>query len=346
MRRSDFPRPDEGRGGFVLAFVVFMLFAISVTGATGYMMVASEWEMSKHSGQGAEALTVARAGLERFVAEQIGAVGDSVSYALGDGVALVTTRKLYEQDSVTHVYYVRSQGTVEDIFSPNAPASRTVGGYAIHHKRPLAHHAAAMISTNTINVGNGGVVDGYDQSNLPDCPGGGASAITGAIATITATEDVGSALQGSPEWESWPGGSSEMLDSIGLRWDVLSDPDFPVEFENTLPNFGSIPSDSFPIVRYTGWVFANFTGRGLLIIDGVFDQGSSFNWKGIVLAKHVDDIIEGDLDGILVGGLDGPNMYSVIDFRTALEYHSCDVYAANETLSYMELLGNTIFEAN
>ena len=75
-----------------------------------------------------------------------------------------------------------------------------------------------------------------------------------------------------------------MLDSIGLRWDVLSDPNFPVEFENTLPNFASLPADSFPIIRYTGWVMANFTGRGVLIIDGMFDPSSSFDWDGIVLA--------------------------------------------------------------
>ena len=127
---------------------------------------------------------------------------------------------------------------------------------------------------------------------------------------------------------------------------MLSDPDFPVEFENTLPNFGSLPADSFPIIRYTGWVFANFNGRGVLIIDGVFDPGPSFRWHGIVIAKHIDDIVQGHLDGLLIAGLDGPNMYSTIDYRTRSHYHSCDVYAANETLSYLELLENTIFDVN
>jgi hypothetical protein len=338
--------PRDERRGFVLAFVVFMLFAISVTGATGYMMVASEWEMSNHSGQGAEALTVARAGLERFVAEQIGAVGDSVSYALGDGVALITTRKLYEQDSLTHVYYVRSEGTVDDIFSPNSPARRVVGGYAVHHKRPLAHHAMVMIGANRIDVANGGEIDSIDRDNAVTCTGGGATPITGAIAAITVTEADANDIQGVPDWEIWSGGSSEIVDSIALRWDVLSDPDFPVEFENTLPDFGSIPSDSFPIIRYTGWVYANFTGRGLLIIDGVFDPGSSFTWDGIVLAKHTDDIIQGHLDGFLVAGLEGPNMYSTVDYRMRTHFHSCDLNGANETLSYMELLENTIFEGS
>ena len=219
----------------MVIFVVFMLFAISVMGATGYIVVSSEFQMSKYDAQGAEALTVARAGLERFVAEQIGVVGDSVSYALGDGVALVTTRKLFAADSVTDYYYIRAEGTVADIFSPNTPARRIVGAYAIHRKRPLAHHAAVMIAATRIDVANGGQARGIDQNSSGDCQGGGASDITGAIATTTVTEASGSDVEGSPQWETWSGGWSAMLDSIGLRWDVLSDPNFPVEFQNTLP---------------------------------------------------------------------------------------------------------------
>jgi hypothetical protein len=336
----------RGRDGFVLAFVVFMLFAISVTGATGYLVVSSEFQMAKYSGQGSEALAVARAGLERFIAEQIGVVGDSVSYALGDGVALVTTRKIFARDSVTDMYYIQSEGTVDDFFSPNTPARRLVGAYAVHHRRPLAHHAVVMIGANRIDVDNGGEIDGIDRDNSLTCSGGGASSITGAIARVTVTEDDSDDIEGSPEFETWAGGWSEMVDSAGLRWDVLSDPNFPVEFENTLPNFGSLPADSFPIIRYTGWVFANFTGRGVLIVDGVFDPGSSFQWDGIVLAKHVDDIIQGHLDGLLVAGMEEPNMYTTVDYRTQSHYHSCDVYAANETLSYLELLENTIFDVN
>ena len=58
------------------------------------------------------------------------------------------------------------------------------------------------------------------------------------------------------------------------------------------------------------------------------------------------DIIQGYIDGILVAGFDGPNMYDNVEFRTDVNYHSCDVYRANESLSYMELLPNTVFEVN
>lgn len=78
----------------------------------------------------------------------------------------------------------------------------------------------------------------------------------------------------------------------------------------------------------------------------MFDPGPSFRRHGIVLAADVDDITQGPLDGLLVGGLDGPNTYSTIDYRTQSHCHSCDVYAANETLSYLELIEDTVFEAN
>lgn len=334
------------RGGFVLAFVVFMLFAISVAGITGYLLVSSEFELSKYSGEGAEALTVARAGLERFAAEQIGAMPDTTSYALGDGVAVVTARKLFAEDSLTDTYYLRSEGTVADIFSPASPARRVVGGYAIHHRRPLVPHATVLIATDVINVHDAGEIHGWDYKTSSDCAGGGASTIPGGVARLSVMEGVAADIEGSPETELWPGGWSEIVDSVGLRWDVLKDPSFPVDAVNTLPDFGAIPADSFPVVRYTGWVTATFTGRGVLIIDGVFDPAAGFSWDGIVLAGQIDDIVEGFIDGILVAGLDGPNMYSAIDFQLDVDYHSCYVYAANESLSYLELLPNTIFEVN
>ena len=203
-----------------------------------------------------------------------------------------------------------------------------------------------MIAASTLTVDNGGQANGVDLNNGTDCPGGGANDITGGIATFTVNEGAGNPVQGNPDFETWGGGWSAMLDSIGLRWDVLTDPDFPFEFQNSLPSFGSIPADSFPIIRYTGWVGAGFSGRGVLIVDGVFDPWSSFSWDGIVIAQHVDDIVQGQIDGMLIAGLNGPNMYATVDFRMDTRYSSCNVYAANETLSYLELMPNTIHEVN
>ena len=64
-----------------------------------------------------------------------------------------------------------------------------------------------------------------------------------------------------------------------------------------------------------------------------------------MLAGSTDDVISGDIDGMLLGGLDGANPYSVVDFRMDVEHHSCNRYAAGRALSYLELVDDTIFEA-
>ncbi len=348
-RRTSTDRPaphvtDARRGGFVLAVVIFMLFAISVAGMTGYLLVSSEHELSRYSGQGAEALTVARAGLERFVAEQIGAVPDTVTYALGEGVAVVTPRRLFTRDPRTDVYWVRSEGTVEDIRLPATPARRVVGAYAVHHRRPLTPYATAMIGADDVHVSGTGEVHGWDHNTSADCAVGGAPTLPGVLARLGVTMGSADDIDGDPDFLLWSGGASEIADSLDLRWDVLTDPNFAVDAVNSLPDFGAIPADSFPVVRYTGWVTASFTGRGLLIIDGVFDPTTSFNWDGIVVAGEIDEIVQGYIDGILVAGMDGPNSYSSIDFQMDVNYHSCLVEAANESLSYMELLHHTIAE--
>lgn len=336
----------DDRRGFVLAFVVFVLFAISVAGVTGYLVVSSEFTLSRYSGQGAEALIVARGGLERFVAEQIGVVPDTASYALGDGVAVVTTRRLHTIDSLTHVYYVRSEGTVDDVLSPDTPARRAVGAFAIQHRRPIGQHGTVIIAADNIDVNGSGEIRGWDHQNATQCAGGGADALPGAVARLGVTEDAADAVEGSPEYELWSGGWSEIVDSVDIRWDVLTDPQFPVDYENSLPDYGTLPADSFPVIRYTGWTSAGFQGRGVLIVDGVFDPAPAFSWDGIVLAGAVDDLIEGYVDGIVIAGLDGPNPSSTINFRLDVNYHSCYVYGANESLSYLELLANTVSEVS
>ena len=339
----------ERRRGFVLAFVVMMLFAISVAGATGYMVVRSEFMMAKHSAQSAEALAVARAGLHRFVAEQLGVLGDSVLYAIGNGIVTVTTRKVMEQDSITHVYYIRSEAKVSDVFSEEIPATRVVAAYAIHHVRPLAHHGAVVVAADRIDLGGGGTdAHGVDSSTVGDCAGGGAATITGGI---TLRDVKGGNVQGNPNEEDW-GTFQALYDSIGLRWDVLSDSTFLVDFHTTTPpDFGALPADSYPVTRYPGSNSFNssWNGRGVLIVTGTFHADNSFRWEGLILAGGVSSAasnVDGEVRGMLVMGLNGDNTADDIGWRLDTYYYSCNVYKANESISYLELIENTVFEAH
>ncbi len=331
-------------GGFVMISVLLMLFAISIAAVTGYMAVSSEFSMSNHAKEGAEVIAVAHGGMQQFLAEQTGGVGDSVVYPIGLGIAIVTSRKLMEKDSLNHLYYLRSEGTLNDVRVPGAPiARRVVGAFAWHRLSPMAHRAAVIMSADEIFARNGGDIEGYDHSTPTDCPGGGTSGLTGAIAK----ERVRGNVDGNPDEEYREWVISDMADSLGLRWDVLQDPSFDFEFDGSPPNFASLPSDSFPMVRYQGDLAptGSWSGRGVLVITGEFDSRSGFSWKGIVLAGSTDDGLDGDVEGMLILGLEGPNPYTGVDVRMDVEYNACYVYAANKTLSYLELVDNTIFEA-
>jgi hypothetical protein len=343
-------RRDVGRGGFVLVFVVMMLFAISVASATGYIVVNTEFDMARSSDEGAEALSVARAGLHRFVAEQLGVVGNDVSYATGTGTAVVTARRLGVVDSDTDLYYIRSEGAVSNIFTPSSPARRTIGAYAYHHRRPLPNLGALVVTSASAGAGSSGVdgiVTGNDQNGNSDCAvaAGAGPDIAGAIAR-TSTVSSGT-LQGSPAGSTL-GSYTAIYDSVGLRWDVLSHPSFPVDFVNVQPNWATIPSDSFPVIRVTTTPFtgAGWDGRGVLIVTGELDVTSSFYWDGIILAGAMDDIHEGHIDGLVVGGLNAQNPKSPVVFESGgwVRYYSCTVWDANESLSYLELLADTEWE--
>ncbi len=344
MRHTSAPEPS--RGGFVMFFVLLMLFAISVTGVTGYLVVNSEFSMSNHAREGAEVISIAHGGMQRFLAEQTGVVGDSVVYTIGLGIAIVTSRKLMEEDSLNHLYYLRSEGTLNDIRTPGAPvARRVVGAFAWHRLNPLPHRAAVIISSHEIDAddGGGGDVDGDNHSWSGQCPGWAADDITGAIAEGHVEGDV----DGTPDYETRDWVLTDMADSLNIRWDVLQDPDFEIELDVTAPpNFGAMPLDSFPLVRYQGNLApgSSWSGRGVLVVTGMFDPTSSFNWDGIVLAGSTDDIIQGRIAGMLFGGFDGPNPYDEVDVLMDIDYNPCYVYAANRALSYLELVDHTIFD--
>ena len=334
----------SSRDGFAIAFVVLMLFAISISAVTGYMIVASEYSMSNHAKEGAEVTAVAHGALQRFLADQSGEVGDSVAYVMGWGNAVVTSRKLMEQDAFNHLYYLRSEGTLSDFRTPGAPAARKiVGALAWHRLSPLPHRAAVIISADEIAAERGGKIDGRDESLSTDCAGGGTAGITGGIAKSR----IDGAVNGNPREETWSWGFEGMADSLGLRWDVLQNPSFPVEFDGSPPNFASLPADSFPLVRYQGNLSpgSSWSGRGVLVITGRFDPSSGFDWKGIVLTGSTDVELDGIIDGMLVGGLDGPNPESIVEVRMDVDYNACYVHAANRALSYLELVDNAIFEA-
>lgn len=343
-----------------MAVVVFLLFAIGMAGAAGYQLVRLEWDMAVQNSEANEALAVATAGLQRFMGESYGVPGDSVSYFIGDGTAVVRTRLLASFDSVTDLYLVRSEAEVQNPVYPESPARRVVSQYALLHKDPIGLSAALVAPTGTLTIGKGGSITGFDASTAADCTGGGVVDLPGTALTVAPGGGGGGGKGGKSggfavDTADITGTTdyidlrdfAEVYDSARVRWDVVSDAGFSIRDDGSPPNFGAIPADSYPVVRATGNLNAgsSWAGRGVLIVPGDFGTGNNFDWDGIVLAGGAGRI-DGPgstIDGLLIVGLDDSIASLTID-RTTITYHYCHALAAMRSLAYLEPLEQTWWE--
>jgi hypothetical protein len=324
--------------------VVFLLFAVAVAAATGYQVVSSEFAMARQNRDSQEALAVARAGLQRYLGETVGVVGASVSYAIGNGIATVTARKVLEQDPLNHLYYILSEGRVDDPRTPLLPAKRSVATYAWHRVAPITQKAAFWMG-GAVRPGDGFLVRGADDATAT-CYGSGTKGGVFAGGQIRS----GGSISGSPATEGNVGFST-FYETVGVRWDVLTNPSFPVDYEGSYPNFSVLPADAYPVIRFSGdhqtpaW---GVSGRGVLIVTGRLTIRSDFVWDGIVLAGAVARVRDWHypyVRGMFIGGLNGSTAevrFDSGDFR----YDSCRAYAANRSLSYLEVVSGTLFEVN
>lgn len=329
-----------------------MLFAIGVAATAAYQVVSTEFTLSTSTRDSETALSVARAGLQRFLAESLGTVGDSVSYAIGSGVATVTTRQLVKQDSLDYLYYIRSEGTVTDVGTPASPARRAVGTYAWLRMSPVKHKAAVMMAATSVwYLYSGTVANGYDQASAYTCSGGGTAGVAGTASAGTVTLYGGGYTTGNPAARNFST-KTAVIDSAGIRWDVLKDPNFPVEFDNAPPqDWSKIPSDSFPVVRKIGDLATTngdgWSGHGVLIVTGQLSIGSGFSWQGIILAGSMSVVgfTSPYIQGTLISGLNGADG-TVYIYSGHYYYNSCKVYGADKSLSYLDLVDGTTFEVN
>lgn len=340
------------RDGFAVAVVVFLLFAIAVAGATGYQIVRLEAELASQGREGEVALSVASAGLQRYLGEQVGVPADSASYVIGDGTAAVVSRKLAEVDSVTDLYVLSSVGTVVDSRWPDSPARRTVRQHALLRKDPVGIHAALTVAAGNVRLRSNATVDGDDEANPGDCTNGGFFDRAGIGNTGSYNATGNASVDGSPDHIQL-GSYAAIMDSVKVRWDVLQSSSFPIAHDGSPPNWASIPADSFPLVRATQDLQGNFSwsGRGVLIVPGEFTVSNFFSWNGIILAGSLGDLEGGrffgfnlvNIHGLVIGGLDG-SQGSVELRKVNLDYNSCYAMSASESLAYLEPVEGTWYE--
>jgi len=344
--------PASGQEGFALAMVVLLLLAIALTGAAGYQVVSTEAFQSQQATEVSQAFAVAQGGLEWFTGSQRGAVPDTTTYSMNGGTAVITTRKVATLSNEEDLYLVKSEGTYTDPRFPAIPATRIVSEYAIYHKVPVNVMAPIMTTARRTTVEQNGRVYGADLATSGSCTTAVGATIAGVVARGNARESGTGVITGNPQWINLAQ-FAVVVDSVDTAWDVYSDPDFPVDYDDSWPGsawFNAHP-DSFPVVRVNGNFSPSWSkwGRGVLIVTGELriNQWSFWTWHGIILAgdiANVDRRSYSNIHGTLVVGM-GSQMRNNWDIDGGtFQYHSCYVEKAGISLAHLSPMENSWWE--
>jgi hypothetical protein len=341
-------RSDER--GFALALVVLLLFAVGVLGTTGYQIAVLSSGLAIQGKEGQRAHSIARAGLQRYMATQMGIPDDTMTYSIEDGDAVVTSRFIAQTSDTISLYLVKSEGVYLDPVSTSSAARRTLYQFAEHREVPLDFEAALVMASGDLDVKSNGTVDGDDQDS------GGCSQSsydTGGVMLGSGTAKFsGSDLHGSPD-STRLGSFQAVLDTLGLTWDVFSDANFTPDYQNRWPP--SMYDDSFKVTRFTGNKTARWwnSGSGLLIVQGDFKPKEGFYWRGIIMAGRLKPWTSGSswkktytLRGVVVAGLNGNGSKLTVTRYGTIEFDICYAYEAAEKVGYFRPVKDAWWEGN
>ena len=273
---------DDPKGGFVLALVVLLLWGIGVAGAAGYQIVLSEALLSVHAKETQTALSIARAGLRSYIGKQIGVHEDTVTYSIEGGDAVVSARLVSVIDDFETLYLLRSEGVYTDPTFTGSAARRTVNQYAVKREVALNHVAMMTQVTGDLLVRTNAHVDGNDNAGAFACEQASVDITALIMGSGALTIQGGDPLSGPNPEVVYAGSAAAALDSIGIDWAVLTDADFPVDYEDVWPSC-ALPADSFTVTRFNGNLTtpASPCGRGVLIVTGGF-----FRRQRIPVGRH------------------------------------------------------------
>ena len=331
---------DDPRSGFVLALVILLLLGIAVAAAAGYQVVLNEALLSVHAKETQTALSIARAGLRSYIGKQIGVHKDTVAYSIEGGDAVVTARLIVEDDFES-LYLLSSEGVYTDPTFTGAAARRTVHQWAVKREVALDHFAAMTQVSGNLTVNSGVTVSGNTSAGT--CTQDPVNIVGAALGSGSLTTS--GSLSGDPN-SVVLGSMAAAMDSLGLDWAVLTDPNFPVDYEDTWPSC-SLPADSFTVTRFNGGASpsAGVCGRGVLIVTGHLYPGDGFTWDGIVLAGHIESTTNDyTIDGLLVVGLDGFSNATVLSSGIDISYDHCNAFWAGKRLSHFQPVSSTWWE--
>ncbi len=334
-----------GEEGFALSLVVLLMFAIGAIGAAGYQIVRLEASQAIRGAETTRAHAVAEGGLQWFVGRQGGVIPRADTVQINGGTAIISTRKIATLSPSEDLYFVTSEGTFADPRHRYAPASRIVSEYAVLKNLPVQTLAPLITTSRQVRVGFGAMVDGTDHAIAGQCPGAPADSWAGILARGNTVVREGGTVMGVPPSLAL-GSFKNVVEAARVPWDVLTDSQFPVDYDGSWPNFSALESASFPITRVNGDFSPTsaHNGHGVLIVSGALNipPSSRWHWKGIVMVGTLGNVgPEGffTVEGMLVAG-QGAAMGRLNLDAGRIVYHSCYAAWAGFALAHLTSVTN------
>lgn len=341
-------RRDER--GFVLSLVIFAVAALSIAGTALFIVVQSESAMADSGAESSNAYHLARAGLARYMGESIGEPRPTKVYTMGGGTVTVTAERVMAASPTEDVYLITSSAEVADRRRPALAARRSVRQFAHLDRQPFDVVGAFSYPSNDINVGDRARIGGVDQAEASTCATAGTPA-AGVAAVRDGVDFRGDDVSGNPP-VIYAGSRDELLDRLGVDWELLTDPATPFDYElpgDGWPYMAMVLADEYPTIRVTGDFTASWlrSGRGLLVVDGEIRFGDGFNWDGTIIAADIYSSIRNDftIDGALLVGFEADRRANVaFRGRADIQFDSCKVLEAAEGIATFSPMSNTWWE--
>ena len=336
-------RATARRDGIAIPLVLILIVLLSVFAAAALTVVSLERRTVGSSALQGDAYTLARSGLDRFVASRttLGftavppAAVESTRIALNNGYAdVVLTRVRTAQSLEPALYVIRSRGTRTDGSAAHLPiAFRTVAQVARWQDASM-QVLSSWTSLRGLTWKNGaGELNGNDLC-------GAASPVAGVGVPSSPGYSQGSgpkAPNGFPDTLRLPTASAP--DSVKIDWARL-------RVGGVVPGEVDIPPSAWPgpaqwadpnywpVIVVQGNLTLPSDGRGLLVVTGDLNLTGGRWWRGVVLVGgRVVERAGNRIHGAMVSGLDRKlggvaTPVDSVNGPLRVQYDSCSVSRA------------------
>jgi hypothetical protein len=271
--------------GFALPLTILVITVMTMLIASAHVRARADRIIAESSGATVTAFAVAQSGLNRYLAYYDSikvrpADGDSLRINVPGGYADVRAYTVRSPSDTMEpeLYVLRSTGTLIQPTRGSLPqAQRTLAQFAQWQSASMWVEAA-YTAANDITVDPTLDIDvvGFDQC------ASGAPAVTGlrtiGTSSITAL-DFGD-LEGSPALQL-SGSGAVVANDTRIDWSAIVNGQFEADYDS-IRNWDF----SYPTMLINGdATISDGGGYGLLMVTGNLTlTGSTFNWRGIVLA--------------------------------------------------------------